>query len=158
MKFAVIDTRKQNARDVGTIASVHNSLAFAAVAAAGIYDGHSHVFPTVWRVAKQALVGMDVPWTEQDWAAPLSEGELAEMVRLIKEEHRRLVPARPRRTIPHNRRFIGADGRIMKKCPRCGEVKDASGFYQTLYNGWAGNCRACQSLDKRERKERGGKV
>jgi hypothetical protein len=75
------------------------------------------------------------------------------MEKLMAAEVKKLRVERPERHIPHNKRFLGADGLMYKRCPRCGLTKDSTGFYNTKHNGWAGNCRQCQSEEKKARRE-----
>jgi hypothetical protein len=143
MKFAVIDTRKQNRQNIGEIVSVHGSLTFAAEAAAGMLRPQGGVYPVIWRVAAKADAGMAVPFDEVEWATPLSTEEYMKAETLIAEAYKRreVAPVIPRKITHHRRQII--NGVEVKKCSVCGVNKPGSEYYVYPDGHWEPACIPC---------------
>jgi hypothetical protein len=143
MKFAVIDTRKQNRQNLGQIVSVHNSLAFAAEAAAGLLRPQGGIYPVIWRVAAKAEPGMAVPFAEVKWATPLSAEEYMKAETLIAEAYKRreVDPVIPRKITHHRRQIV--NGVEVKKCSVCGMLKTSSEYYAYPDGHWEATCIIC---------------
>lgn len=152
--LAVIDTRRQTAKTrIGQIHSLHTRLTTACAEAAKLCTGGT-CRPTIWKVARKACQGMDLPWADVAWAKPMSPENYNRMDTLLAREIKKLVQDQPKKKIPHNKRYIDEEGRIVKKCPACGLVKTGEHYFASSYNGWAGRCKDCAKLVRKEKYRR----